>query len=58
MKYDGEKMSECVAYPIESVIKAKKKKSKFNILDIFVVQSALCVMISVAVLIAKYIGLN
>lgn len=57
MKYDGCQMCDSVSYPNNNVtVKLKKKKSsRVNLLDVFIVQSVICVAVSCAVLITRFV---
>ena len=56
MKYDGCQICDSVSYPNNNVkVKLKRKKGKVNLLDVFIVQAVLCVAISCAVLITRFV---
>lgn len=55
MKYDQYQLAQTISYPNENVERDTKKKSKVNLLDVFVVQSIICVAISAGIIISKLI---
>ncbi len=54
MKYD-EFAHSAVSYPGDNIKVKFKKKRKVNLLDIFIVQAAICVAVSCAVLITRFV---
>lgn len=54
MKYDEFKSS-AVSYPGDNIKVRYKKKRKVNLLDVFIVQVAICVAVSCAVLITRFV---
>lgn len=54
MKYD-EFANDAVSYPCDNVKVKFKKKRKAGLLDIFIVQAAICVAVSCAVLITRFV---
>ena len=54
MKYD-EFAHSTVSYPGDNIKVKFKKKRKVNLLDIFIVQAAICVAVSCAVLITRFV---
>ena len=54
MKYD-EVANGAVSYPCDNVKVKFKKKRKAGLLDIFIVQAAICVAVSCAVLITRFV---
>ena len=54
MKYD-EFASGAVSYPGDNIKVRIRKKRKVNLLDIFIVQAAICVAVSCAVLITRFV---
>ena len=54
MKYD-EFAHSAVSYPGDNIKVKFKKKRKVNLLDIFIVQAAICVAVSCAVLIKRFV---
>ncbi len=57
MKYDQYQLAQTISYPNENVERVVKKKSKVNLLDVFVVQSIICVAISAGIVISRLIML-
>lgn len=55
MKYDQYQLVQTISYPNENVERDTKRKSKVNLLDVFVVQSIICVAISAGIIISKLI---
>ncbi len=55
MKYDQCQLAQTISYPNENVERVTKKKSKVNLLDVFVVQSIICVAISAGIIISRLI---
>lgn len=58
MKYDGYQILPTTSYPNENVERRTRKRAKINLLDIFIVQSVICVAISCGVMISRLIGLG
>ena len=54
MKYD-EFASGAVSYPGDNIKVRFRKKRKVNLLDIFIVQAAICVAVSCAVPITRFV---
>ncbi len=54
MKYD-EFRSGAVSYPGDNIKVKFKKKRKVDLLDIFIVQAAICAIVSCAVLITRFV---
>ena len=54
MKYD-EFASGAVSYPGDNIKVRFRKKRKVNLLDIFIVQAAICEAVSSAVLITRFV---
>lgn len=58
MKYDDLQITNSESYPTENIIRQTRKKRKIDLLDIFIVQSIVCVAVSCGVLLFRMIGLN
>ncbi len=58
MKYDGYPTTESTAYPNANVERRTRRRSKVNLLDIFIVQTVLCVAISCGVMISRLVALG
>ena len=58
MKYDNVEIANTQSYPAENVIRQTRKKRKIDLLDIFIVQTVICVAVSCGVMISRIIGLG
>ncbi|MEG2413265.1 MAG: hypothetical protein RR993_00435 [Clostridia bacterium] len=58
MKFDDYKISETNNYPNQNVERKFKKKWKVGILDVFVLQTIICVAISCGIMISRIIALG
>lgn len=57
MKYDESIMIESNFRPNDNIVKDVKKKKKVNIVDLFLVQAAVCVLASIGVMVYRIVSL-
>ena len=57
MKYDESIMIESNFRPNDNIVKDVKKKKKVNIVDLFWVQAAVCVLASIGVMVYRIVSL-
>lgn len=58
MKYDEQNILTSENYPNENIVRQTTKRKKFKALDIVLVQSIICAVISCGILISRLAGLG
>lgn len=58
MKYDNQDILKSENHPNENIVRETTKRKKVKLLDIFLIQSIICVVISCGILISKIAGLG
>lgn len=56
MKYDNQHILQSEIHPNENIVRQTTKRKKWNLMDIFLVQSVICVVISCGILISRLVG--